>query len=170
MNGRGSTLHVILACMLGAFACSSIAIFAGYHIGYGIVAGLIVGYLAYDFRSVLKAVPVAFAGFRDGVAEALRDFRSFVNSGHFAFMIPGALLASILVIYFSPDIVRIGASGDASGCALMATAIIFAAAATASGFHSFFAAVAALGYRRWEKKEPYDSEPVQLKLSGRYFR
>jgi hypothetical protein len=54
--------------MLGALACGGIAILTGYHIGFGIVAGLIVGYLAYDFRSVLKVIPEAFAEFRSDVA------------------------------------------------------------------------------------------------------
>ncbi|HMJ85082.1 MAG TPA: hypothetical protein VK504_17995 [Vicinamibacterales bacterium] len=72
MTSRGSTFHVVIAGMLGAFACSSIAIWAHYHIGFGIVAGLIVGYLAYDFRSVLTAIPVAFAEFRADLASFRR--------------------------------------------------------------------------------------------------
>src|SRR5437764_9388621 len=96
MISRGSTLHVILACMLGAVACSSIAILAGYHIGYGIVAGLIVGYLAYDFRSVFNAIPVAFAEFRADVA----TFRRWLYYSD-PFLGPTTLAFGLLSAYFT---------------------------------------------------------------------
>jgi hypothetical protein len=60
MKSRRSTSQAALACALGALVCGIIAIVTGYHLGYGIVAGLITGYIAYEFRDVLRAVPIAY--------------------------------------------------------------------------------------------------------------
>ncbi len=67
-----SLVQIMLACAIGAFACSAIAIATGYNIWFGIAAGLIAGYLAYDFREVLKAIPEAFTKVRDDL-QPLRD-------------------------------------------------------------------------------------------------
>lgn len=59
-KSRRSTFQVALACALGALACALIAIATGFHIGYGILAGCITGYVAYEFRDVCRAIPIAF--------------------------------------------------------------------------------------------------------------
>ena len=92
-----TSFHIALACALGAIACGAIAIATGYQPVFGILAGLIVGYFAYDFRSVLKAVPEAFVGLRNRVQSAQVGLR--MHLPYAPFYAPGAVIA---VSFFYP--------------------------------------------------------------------
>jgi hypothetical protein len=147
MTSRGSTFHVILACMLGAFACSTVAIWAGYHIGFGIVAGLIVGYLAYDFRSVLKAVPVAFAEFSQWATEKRLDLIAFKSA-----LTPSAVVAlTVAACGFGPLALRNAAAGRAGICTLLAIAIVACAVILTSFLYVITTLFAAIGIEYVEK-------------------
>jgi hypothetical protein len=97
-----ATLHIILACALGALACCSIAIATGYRIYFGLIAGPIVGYLAYDFRSVLTAIPAALRASSRKGAEALdtvcKTVRVYRAQPH-PFFYSGVLIAAPFVGY-----------------------------------------------------------------------
>ena len=73
-HAHRSTFQIVFACALGALACSTVAIAVGYHIAYGIIAGLIVGYISYEYRDVLKAIPIAYRAAHGGGLSALNSF------------------------------------------------------------------------------------------------
>jgi hypothetical protein len=160
-----STLHIVLACALGALACSSVAIWAGYHIGYGIVAGLIVGYLAYDFRSVLKAIPEAFGKYRPG----LKAFRRWLYYSD-PFTGPTALALGLLSAYFAWPLFQTALAKAANGSNLVMLPVLTVVSLGLVYLADiFFANVMALiadyGAYRWEGVTFYVGKEADGKLT-----
>lgn len=55
------TWKIAIACFVGGFICYlAAALFTPQHAWLGVFAGLSAGYFAYEFREVLRAIPVAF--------------------------------------------------------------------------------------------------------------
>jgi hypothetical protein len=168
MTSRSSTFHVVLACMLGAFACSTVAIWAGYHIGFGIVAGLIVGYLAYDFRSVLKAIPEAFAEFRAVFAR----FRRWLHHSD-PFAGPVALTIGLLTAYFAHPLFRDVLAKAVSGnpTPLRVVVIVFTGLTFIATifFADIMAIIAGYGADRWEGVTFYFGKEADGKLEKNHW-
>jgi len=156
MTFRRSTVQVALACALGALACGVVAIKTGYNIWFGILAGLITGYMAYEFRAVLKAVPQAFAGFLQWADDRRSDLAVFN-----AVLAPCAVLSIVAVVAFARSPVRLAiraaAAGEAGLCTLIVTAIVLGA--VAGTWFSYMATnlLAAVGIEYVEKGRIVDS-------------
>jgi len=150
MSFRRSTVQVALACALGALACGVVAIKSGYNIWFGILAGLITGYMAYEFRAVVKAVPQAFAGFLQWVDDRRSDLAVFN-----AVLAPCAVLSIVAVAAFARSPVRLairaGASGEAGLCTFIVTAIVMGAVAGTCFLYMATALLAAVGIEYVEK-------------------
>jgi len=120
---RRSTFQVALACALGALVCGVVAIKTGYNITFGIIAGLIVGYVTYDFRSVLKAIPVAFADLFQWMDEKRLDLVEFKSA-----LTPSAVVSlAIAACVFGPLAVQKAVAGYAGTSALVGIFIVVAA-------------------------------------------
>ncbi len=58
---KNKTVSIILACAIGAGLGSILALKFGAFWAVGFLIGGVVGYLAYDFKSAIKAIPVAWS-------------------------------------------------------------------------------------------------------------
>jgi hypothetical protein len=143
-----STLQVALACALGALACGVVAIVTGYHIAFGIVAGLIVGYLVYDVRSVLKAIPVAFGEFVQWANEKRLGLIKFK-----AALTPSAVVSLAVAAFgLGPFVVTKAVAGSAGACALVAIFTVVAAVILTSFLYVLTTLFVAFGIEVVEKK------------------
>ncbi len=106
---------IALACFIGGAICSLVAlIFIATYWWLGLIAGLFGGYLGYDFREVLIAIPKAFSIAKKGSGKVFKSiweqtnkfFKAiykWLNSPH-PFLCPALILSfiptSFLWIYF----------------------------------------------------------------------
>ncbi len=96
-----------VACFIGAFVCYVVAaLFAPAYMILGVVAGFASGYLAYEFREVLRAIPVAWSKTREkfslgfGVIQELRKTFQEAAFERRVYFYPGAVLATFLYCGF----------------------------------------------------------------------
>ena len=105
------TTKIAVACFIGGIICSAIALVATPAYWWlGLIAGLAAGYIAHEFREVLKAIPVALTAtaksFRvggssvwNGSVETITDIRRWLSRAHPIFC-PAAIIAVSLCTWF----------------------------------------------------------------------
>lgn len=106
------TRKIAIACFIGGVLCTLVALLATpkYWL-LGTIAGFAAGYLAYDFRGVLRAIPIAFKRarkggwsffvfWRDGIGRVWRDMVKWFRQPHpfyYSAMVLYALIIPALV-------------------------------------------------------------------------
>lgn len=89
------TRKIAIACFIGGFLCYlAAAFFAPQYAWLGIFAGLAGGYLSYEFREVLGAVPVAFRATSGLGVQLFRLNRNWLNE-QAGFVLPVMLLTGL---------------------------------------------------------------------------
>jgi hypothetical protein len=165
MPNMRSTFQVALACALGALACSVIAVVTGNHIAFGIIAGLITGYAAYEFRSVLRAVPRSYDAFLSALISP--SLRAELRQRD-PFEGPTTLVVLSMVIYIMWPALFPHThldSGREQGLILVAVFLSLLLTTLGAWVATFVVMVfAECGARRWENVSFIDSEYYQLTL------
>ncbi|MFH1142761.1 MAG: hypothetical protein V1695_03535 [Candidatus Uhrbacteria bacterium] len=100
------TKKIAIACFIGGLLCSAVAlIFTPNFWWLGLIAGLAGGYLSYEFREVLRAIPVALHAARkgggwawEGLVERLDEVRYWLHQPH-PFLFPAAVISYPLYIW-----------------------------------------------------------------------
>ncbi|MDD5726730.1 MAG: hypothetical protein PHC53_05015 [Patescibacteria group bacterium] len=73
------TRKIALACFIGGVLCSLVALlFAPAFWWFGLISGFVGGYLAYDFREVLRAIPKAARAVGEIIAEEWPDAKKWL--------------------------------------------------------------------------------------------
>lgn len=91
------TWKIAVACFIGGVLCSAVAlVFTPTYWWLGIFAGIAGGYVSYEFREVLRAIPVAFRAARRNGVSAIRNAmvktRGYLAEPH-PFFYPAAIVA-----------------------------------------------------------------------------
>lgn len=155
-----------IACFVGACACYAVAaLVAPAYSVLGIFAGLASGYLAYEYREVLRAMPAAWNKTCEQFSlrfEALQGFRREMQTAAFerrVYLYPGMVLATIFYLSFvafsSITIVpEVASAGWFAFSVFVIVAVIMAfvfAVLCVFGANAILLFLAKIGARRWER-------------------
>jgi len=104
------TRKIAVACCIGGLLCCAVALmFAPIYWWFGLIAGFAGGYISYEFREVLKAVPVAarmafnksseiYKAMYNSVRNKFSNTRAWLNDGPHPFLFPACLIALPFVL------------------------------------------------------------------------
>lgn len=100
------TRKIAFACFVGGVLCCGVALlFAPFYWWLGLIAGFAGGYISYEFREVLRAIPIALAAAKKGSLNAWENVivnaKAWLSQPH-PFFYLGALLTLPLTILFGP--------------------------------------------------------------------
>lgn len=100
------TRKIDLACFVGGAICCAACIAATLYVSprfwwLGVIAGFAVGYLAFEFGEVLRAIPIAWKSARKGSSAAEKAIRTWFAEPHPFFypFFPVATSLSLLLVY-----------------------------------------------------------------------
>lgn len=94
------TKKIALACFIGGVLCCAVArMFAPIYWWLGMVAGMVGGYLGYEFREVREAVPVALRAVSNGGVAAWKDlWKWFSEPRPFDYLAAIAVLPLLILL------------------------------------------------------------------------